>query len=266
MDQPPQINEGQASSESARKVATEPTHRRRGRLPARNSVASKQPRLPSDALKLIVRLRGGQPHSKILTYQLLEAICRAARFTRDAVRHEDLIQANPIQNTFAYCTPDIGRAGRVLQIKAITIDNNDYEILASKKSRGSPKRSSAGSGRSTDKLRNTKSRSKNPPSEARFTIPADGIGPAPAAGRVSPGTTRAPFHRSSLPFTQGDLGLPLGNTYGPPAVSNSPELLLLCGVHLSRRHLHPSNMNINNRWICSKGLSVLQAHTKRLLN
>ncbi|KAH7941026.1 hypothetical protein HPB49_009377 [Dermacentor silvarum] len=52
----------------------------------------------------------------------------AARFTRDAVRHQDLIQANLIQNTFAYCTPDVQRAEQVLRVKAITIDNKEYEV------------------------------------------------------------------------------------------------------------------------------------------
>ncbi|KAH6920663.1 hypothetical protein HPB50_028347 [Hyalomma asiaticum] len=127
-DQPPRINNGQPSAAPARKMPTEPTLRQRGRLLAKNSVASKQPRLPSDALKLIVRPRGGLLLSKISTYQLLEAVCIVAHFTRDAVRHEDLIQANLIQNTFAYCTPDIERAERVLRIKAITIDNKDCEV------------------------------------------------------------------------------------------------------------------------------------------
>ncbi|KAH7949899.1 hypothetical protein HPB49_016569 [Dermacentor silvarum] len=127
-DQPPQNNKGQASGAPARKKASEPTPRQRGRLLAKKSVASNQPRLPSNALKLIVRPRGGLLLSKISTYQLLEAICMAARFTRDAVRHQDLIQANLIQNTFAYCTPDVQRAEQVLRLKAITIDNKEHEV------------------------------------------------------------------------------------------------------------------------------------------
>ncbi|KAL1484258.1 hypothetical protein MTO96_050079 [Rhipicephalus appendiculatus] len=127
-DQPPQVNKGHASGAPVKKTSTEPTPRQRGRVLAKSSVASKQPRLPSDALKLIIRPHGGLLLSKISTYQLLEAVCTAARFTRDAVRHEDLIQANLIQNTFAYCTPDLGRAERVLQVKEITIDNKDYEV------------------------------------------------------------------------------------------------------------------------------------------
>ncbi|KAH7951448.1 hypothetical protein HPB52_009081 [Rhipicephalus sanguineus] len=126
--QPPQVNKGHASGAPVRKTSTELTPRQRGRVLAKNSVASKQPRLPSDALKLIVLPHGGLLLSKISTYQLLEAVCNAARFTRDAVRHEDLIQANLIQNTFAYCTPDLERAERVLQVKEITIDNKDYEV------------------------------------------------------------------------------------------------------------------------------------------
>ncbi|KAH7936821.1 hypothetical protein HPB49_005577 [Dermacentor silvarum] len=118
----------QASGAPARKKAAEPTPRQRGRLLAKNSVASNQPRLPSNALKLIARPRGGLLLSKISTYQLLEAICMAARFTRDAVRHQDLIKANLIQNTFAYCTPDVQRAEQVLRLKAITIDNKEYEV------------------------------------------------------------------------------------------------------------------------------------------
>ncbi|KAG0431915.1 hypothetical protein HPB47_021326, partial [Ixodes persulcatus] len=126
--QPSQINKGRASSVPARKMETELTPRQRGRLLAKNSVASKQPRLPSDALKLIVRPRGGLQLSKISTYQLLEAICTAAHFTRDAVRHEDLIQANLLQNTFAYCTPVVERAERVLRLKTIVVDNKTYEV------------------------------------------------------------------------------------------------------------------------------------------
>ncbi|KAG0439633.1 hypothetical protein HPB47_016576 [Ixodes persulcatus] len=109
-------------------METELTPRQRGRLLAKNSVASKQPRLPSDALKLIVRPRGGLQLSKISTYQQLEAICTAAHFTRDAVRHEDLIQANLLQNTFAYCTPVVERAERVLRLKTIVVDNKTYEV------------------------------------------------------------------------------------------------------------------------------------------
>ncbi|KAG0436032.1 hypothetical protein HPB47_018184 [Ixodes persulcatus] len=127
-DQPFQINKGRASSVPARKMETELTPRQRGRLLAKNSVASKQPRLPSDALKLIVRPRGRLQLSKISTYQLLEAICTAAHFTRDAVRHEDLIQANLLQNTFAYCTPVVERAERVLRLKTIVVDNKTYEV------------------------------------------------------------------------------------------------------------------------------------------
>ncbi|KAH7943476.1 hypothetical protein HPB52_008883 [Rhipicephalus sanguineus] len=48
------------------------TPRQRGRRLALNSVASKQPRLPSDALKLIVRPRGGVLLSKITNFQLFE--------------------------------------------------------------------------------------------------------------------------------------------------------------------------------------------------
>ncbi|KAK8777780.1 hypothetical protein V5799_020879 [Amblyomma americanum] len=92
------------------KTEAELTPRQRARLLAKKSVALNQPSLPSNAHKLIVRPRGGLIPSKITTYQLLEAICTAARFTRDAVRHEDLIQANLIQNTFAYCTPVVERA------------------------------------------------------------------------------------------------------------------------------------------------------------
>ncbi|KAH7952937.1 hypothetical protein HPB49_002961 [Dermacentor silvarum] len=127
-DQPPQNNKGQASGTPARKKAAEPTPRQRGRLLAKNSVTSNQPRLPSNALNLIVRPRGGLLLSKIPTYQLLEAICMAARFTGDSVCHHDLIQANLIQNTFAYCIPDVQRAEQVLRLKAITIDNKEYEV------------------------------------------------------------------------------------------------------------------------------------------
>ncbi|KAM7314805.1 hypothetical protein ISCGN_004589 [Ixodes scapularis] len=109
-------------------METELTPRQRGRLLAKNSVASKQPRLPSDALKLIVRPRGGLQLFKISTYQLLEATCTAAHFTRDAVRHEDLILANLLQNTFAYCTPVVERAERVLRLKTIVVDNKTYEV------------------------------------------------------------------------------------------------------------------------------------------
>ncbi|KAH7931946.1 hypothetical protein HPB51_029628 [Rhipicephalus microplus] len=43
------------------------------------------------------------------------------------MRHEDPIQANLIQNNFAYCPSDLGRAEWVLQVKEITIDNKDYK-------------------------------------------------------------------------------------------------------------------------------------------
>ncbi|KAH6946550.1 hypothetical protein HPB50_013902 [Hyalomma asiaticum] len=76
------------------------TPRQRGRRLALNSVASKQPRLPSDALKLTASIRG-----------------------------EGLIQVNPKQNTFAYCTPAVERAERVLRLKEVVIEAHTYEIL-----------------------------------------------------------------------------------------------------------------------------------------
>ncbi|KAL1460421.1 hypothetical protein MTO96_027367 [Rhipicephalus appendiculatus] len=98
-----------------------------GRL-ALNSVASKQPRLPSDALKLIVRPRGGLLLSKITNFILYEAVCTAANFAKASVRGEDLIQINPKQNTFAYCTPAVERAERVLRLKELVIGTHTYEI------------------------------------------------------------------------------------------------------------------------------------------
>ncbi|KAL1475001.1 hypothetical protein MTO96_037609, partial [Rhipicephalus appendiculatus] len=104
------------------------TPRQRGRRLALNSVASKQPRLPSDALKLIVRPRGGLLLSKITNFILFEAVCTAANFAKASVRGEDLIQVNPKQNTFAYCTPVVERAERVLRLKELVIGTHTYEI------------------------------------------------------------------------------------------------------------------------------------------
>ncbi|KAL1424392.1 hypothetical protein MTO96_020181 [Rhipicephalus appendiculatus] len=104
------------------------TPRQRGRRLALNSVASKQPRLPSDALKLIVRPRGGLLLSKITNFILFEAVCTAANFAKASVRGEDLIQVNPKQNTFAYCTPAVERAERVLRLKELVIGTHTYEI------------------------------------------------------------------------------------------------------------------------------------------
>ncbi|KAH7941455.1 hypothetical protein HPB49_013839 [Dermacentor silvarum] len=115
--------------ESPKKEETDPADLGTTTLPnPENSVALNQPHLPINALKLIVRPRGGLLLSKISTYQLLEAICMAARFTKDAVRHQDVIQANLIQNTFAYCTPDVQRTEQVKRLKVITIDNKKYEV------------------------------------------------------------------------------------------------------------------------------------------
>ncbi|KAL1466765.1 hypothetical protein MTO96_042515, partial [Rhipicephalus appendiculatus] len=97
------------------------TPRQRGRRLALNSVASKQPRLPSDALKLIVRPRGGLLLSKITNFILFEVVCTAANFAKTSVRGEDLIQVNAKQNTFAYCTPAVERAERVLRLKELVI-------------------------------------------------------------------------------------------------------------------------------------------------
>ncbi|KAL1467723.1 hypothetical protein MTO96_041978 [Rhipicephalus appendiculatus] len=104
------------------------TPRQRGRRLALNSVASKQPRLPSDALKLIVRPRGGLLLSKITNFILFEAVCTAANFPKASVRGEDLIQVNSKQNTFAYCTPAVERAERVLRLKELVIGTHTYEI------------------------------------------------------------------------------------------------------------------------------------------
>ncbi|KAH7984300.1 hypothetical protein HPB52_019143 [Rhipicephalus sanguineus] len=104
------------------------TPRQRGRRLALNSVASKQPRLPSDALKLIVRPRGGLLLSKITNFILFEAVCTAANFPKSSVRGEDFIQVNPKQNTFAYCTPAVERAERVLRLKELVIGTHTYEI------------------------------------------------------------------------------------------------------------------------------------------
>ncbi|KAH7943720.1 hypothetical protein HPB52_010476 [Rhipicephalus sanguineus] len=102
--------------------------RQRGRRTAVNSVASKQPRLPSDAVKLIVRPRGGLLLSKINNFQLFEAVCTAANFPKASIRGEDLFQVNLKQNTFAHCTPAVERAERVLRLKELVIDAHTYKI------------------------------------------------------------------------------------------------------------------------------------------
>ncbi|KAL3187857.1 hypothetical protein MRX96_000479 [Rhipicephalus microplus] len=56
---------------------------------ALNSVASKQPRLLSDALKLIVRPRGGFLLSKITDFQLFEAVCAAENFAKASIRADE---------------------------------------------------------------------------------------------------------------------------------------------------------------------------------
>ncbi|KAH6946433.1 hypothetical protein HPB50_013504 [Hyalomma asiaticum] len=111
------------------------TPRQRGRRLALNSVASKQPRLPSDALKLIVRPKGGLLLSKITNFQLFEAVCTAANFPKASIRGEDLIQVNSTQNTFAYCTPAVERAERVLRLKELVIEAHKYEISTTKVSK-----------------------------------------------------------------------------------------------------------------------------------
>ncbi|KAH6924898.1 hypothetical protein HPB50_025913 [Hyalomma asiaticum] len=104
------------------------TPRQRGRRLALNSVASKQPRLPSDAFKLIVRPRGGLLLSKITNFQLFEAVSTAANFSKASIRGKDLIQVNPKQNKFTYCTPAVQRAERVLPLKELVIEAHTYEI------------------------------------------------------------------------------------------------------------------------------------------
>ncbi|KAH8031904.1 hypothetical protein HPB51_021611 [Rhipicephalus microplus] len=90
------------------------TPRQRGRRLAPHSVASKQPRLLSDAPKLIVRPRGGLLLSNITNFQPLEAGCAPANFPKASIRGKDLMQVNPIQNTFASCILAIQRAERVV--------------------------------------------------------------------------------------------------------------------------------------------------------
>ncbi|KAH6928410.1 hypothetical protein HPB50_015503 [Hyalomma asiaticum] len=148
--------------------------------------------------------------------------------------------ASVIELTFALA--ELRNAGSVIyqtrqtttranQPVACAANNTSRAIVAANKSTGSPTRSSAGSGRSTDKPRNTESRYKSPPSKVRSTTPADGIGNAPEAGRGSLETARTPFHRSSLPLTRGDLGLPPGTDTGHLQSFSSLELLLfLCAI------------------------------------
>ncbi|KAH7948647.1 hypothetical protein HPB51_008969 [Rhipicephalus microplus] len=117
-----------ATTDDAAATKRSLTPRQRGRRLALNSVASKQPRLPSDALKLIIRPRGGLLLSKITNIQLFEAVCAAANFPKASIRGDDLIQVNPKRNTSAYCTPDSERAKRVLRLKELVIDTRHYEI------------------------------------------------------------------------------------------------------------------------------------------
>ncbi|KAH7956774.1 hypothetical protein HPB52_012571 [Rhipicephalus sanguineus] len=53
---------------------------------------------------------------------------RQPNFPKSSVRGEDLIQVNPKQNTFAYCTPSVERAERVLRLKELVIGTHTYEI------------------------------------------------------------------------------------------------------------------------------------------
>ncbi|KAL1483247.1 hypothetical protein MTO96_033325 [Rhipicephalus appendiculatus] len=71
---------------------------------------------------------GGLLLSNITNFILFEAVCTAANFTKASVRGEDLIQVNPKQNTFAYCTPAVERAERVLRLRELVIGTHTYEI------------------------------------------------------------------------------------------------------------------------------------------
>ncbi|KAL3184633.1 hypothetical protein MRX96_005966 [Rhipicephalus microplus] len=71
------------------------TLRQRGRQLALNSVAFKQPRLPNNALRLIVCPRGRLLLSKITNFQLFEVVCAAENFPKASNCGEDLIEVNP---------------------------------------------------------------------------------------------------------------------------------------------------------------------------
>ncbi|KAL1438382.1 hypothetical protein MTO96_048000 [Rhipicephalus appendiculatus] len=107
------------------------TPRQRGRRLALNSVASKQPRLPSDALKLIVRPRGGLLLSKITNFILFEAVCTAANFAKASVRGEDLIQELVIgTHTYeisVYCAPDESQGRGVIRGVDLRLDHQGIQ-------------------------------------------------------------------------------------------------------------------------------------------
>ncbi|KAL1478822.1 hypothetical protein MTO96_052356 [Rhipicephalus appendiculatus] len=71
---------------------------------------------------------GGLLLSKITNFILFEAVCTAANFPKASVRGEDLIEVNPQQNTFPYCTAAVEPAERVLRLKELVIGTHTYAI------------------------------------------------------------------------------------------------------------------------------------------
>lgn len=97
----------------------------RSRLPVRY----RQPRLPRDDIKIVLRPRDGLDVSKHSDAQLRDAISNAAALQPSDVEM-DIVRTNPTQNILIISTPKMGNAEKYNELREIRISDKTYAIKA----------------------------------------------------------------------------------------------------------------------------------------
>lgn len=95
----------------------------------RKPTAPRQPQLPPEFLKVVLRPRGGFDATQLPTVAVRDGVLRAAEITYDKASG-DTLRVNFRQNTLTMSTPSKENAVLYSKITTIRINANDYETVA----------------------------------------------------------------------------------------------------------------------------------------
>ncbi|KAH7933107.1 hypothetical protein HPB49_008241 [Dermacentor silvarum] len=94
----------------------------------RKPTAPRQPQLPPEDLKVVLRPRGGFDATQLPTVAVRDGVLRAAEITYDKASG-DTLRVNFRQNTLTMSTPSKEKAVLYSKITTIRINANDYETV-----------------------------------------------------------------------------------------------------------------------------------------
>ncbi|KAH9360099.1 hypothetical protein HPB48_003843 [Haemaphysalis longicornis] len=100
----------------------EPKRKQAIRLP-------RQPRLPKEDIKIVLRPRDGLDVAKLNDAQIRDGVLSAAAIKKEEAE-DDLLQTSPKQNIIVVSTPNMARAEKYNKIRQLCFGEHSYEITA----------------------------------------------------------------------------------------------------------------------------------------